>query len=298
MAERSDTPNTKDARMPAGRLTRRLRAVPVYLVGLLVLLIFALPYIWMFASSFKTTLDIFDDMNPFSIWTLVPREPTMDNFVRLWTDKGIGRYLLNTLVIAAAQIVLTLVVCTTAAFALSKFTFRGRGVLFVLILVSFMIPFQTILIPLFDVIRRLGLTDTYQSVFLPFAASAFAVFILRQAFQEIPVDMIDAARIDGASDLQLFRLVCLPMVKPALATVVLLTFIDAWNSFLWPLIVLNDPSKQVIQIAIANTARPGLTPDFGLIFAGATIATLPALLVFLALQRYFVQGIALTGLKG
>ena len=124
------------------------------------------------------------------------------------------------------------------------------------------------------------------------------MFILRQAFLEIPGDTIDAARIDGASDVQLFRLVCLPMVKPALATVVLLTFVDAWNSFLWPLIVFNDPNKQVVQIAIANTARPGLTPDFGLIFAGATIATLPALVVFLFLQRYFVEGVALTASKG
>jgi multiple sugar transport system permease protein len=285
---------------PASRRGTRLSAgtIAAYAIGLIVFLVFALPFLWMFASSFKSTLNIFADMTPFSIWTLLPRDATLDNFARLWTDKAIGRYLLNTLIIAAAQIVVTLVVCSLAAFALSKFQFRGRSVLFVLVLVSFMIPFQAILIPLFDVVRRLGMTNTYQAVFLPFAASAFAVFILRQAFQEIPVDTIDAARIDGASDLQLFRLVCLPMIKPALATVVLLTFVDAWNSFLWPLIVLNDPSKQVVQIAIANTARPGLTPDFGLIFAGATIATLPALIVFLALQRYFVQGVALTGLKG
>jgi ABC-type glycerol-3-phosphate transport system permease component len=262
-----------------------------------VLTVYALPYLWMFFSGFKTKFGILEDATPLSIWTLLPREPTFDNFIALFAEHNMARFIMNSLIVTAAEVLLVVVVCSLAGYGLSRLRFPGRGLVFAAVLVSFMIPFDAIVIPLFEVVRTLGFTNTYFAVFLPFIASPLAVFVFRQAFDEVPQEMLDAGRIDGASEFQLYRRVALPMIGPAIATVVLLTFIGAWNSFLWPLIVLNDRELQVVQIAIANSARPGITPEFGLIFAGATIATIPALLVFLSLQRFFVRGISLTGMK-
>jgi ABC-type glycerol-3-phosphate transport system permease component len=284
--------------MTRGSPASRLWHVARHGIALLVFLIFAVPYAWIVLSSFKTKLGIFNDASPLSIWTLIPRMPIVDNFVRLFTERGIGQNLVNSSIVAAGQVVFTVVVSSATGFALSILRFRGQSALFGIILISMMIPFQAVVVPLFEVVRRLGVTDSLVAVFLPWISSGLAIFIMRQAFYSIPRDMMDAAVVDGASDWRVFRSVCLPLVGPAIATVVLVTFVDAWNAFLWPLIVLSSPSNQVIQVAIANAAPPGLTPEWGLIFAGATVATLPTLAVFLALQRYFIQGFALTGTKG
>jgi ABC-type glycerol-3-phosphate transport system permease component len=287
-------------RRPARSGTAGRRVAVAVASGALMIVIFVLfitPFLWMVGSAFKSNSDIFRDVYPLSLQTFLPTHPTLENFISVLGERGLARNLLNSAIVAVAQVVLTVGVCSLAAYGFARLHFRGRDKLFGVVLIAALIPFEVNMIPLYQVIRGMGLQSTYWALFLPWIANPFGIFLLRQAFIEVPRDYEDAARIDGASHLQIFRHLIVPLARPAIATLILLTFLWSWNAFLWPLIVMQDPTKQVVQVAIAGFSAPEEIPAWGDIFAASTLVTIPVLILFLALQRHYVRGISLAGMK-
>lgn len=269
-------------------------AAILFLIGLC----FLAPFLWITANSFKPQLTIFSDVSPLSWRALVPVEPILDNYRTLFERTNILRALLNTAIVAAGQVMLTLILCSMAAYALTRIRFRGSNVVFVLILLTFLLPIEAMLVPLYQIVSGLGLNNTLLGVMIPWVASPFGLFLLKQAFEELPKDLEDAARIDGAGHLRTFVSIILPNVKVPLLTLGLVTFLFSWNSFLWPLVIVQTPDTQLIQVAIAQQGSPTQLPNWGETFAGATVATLPLILLFLLLQKFFTQGMTMSGIKG
>lgn len=263
-----------------------------------IVVVFLLPYAWIVTSAFKPHAIIFRDVNPISLWTFIPAHPTIDNFVRLFTERGLGRALMNSAIISSCQVAGTLVMCSLAAYGLTRIRFRGSSVVFVMILMTFLLPIESLMVPLYMNISRMGLADTLIAAFIPWIASPFGLFLLRQAFEELPRELDDAARIDGAGHFRIFWSIVLPNVRTALATLALVTFLFSWNAFLWPMVILQSTRNQVVQIAIAQSVAPGQLPNWGETFAGAAAATVPLIILFLFLQRFFIRGITMTGVKG
>jgi ABC-type glycerol-3-phosphate transport system permease component len=295
------TPTPEPATHPVSRLPGSVstlgRLVTAVIVVALIVAAFLGPYVWMFASGLKTQESIFTDVSPVSWKTFIPTDPTLENVIALFTERGIARALLNSALVAGFQVVGALVICCPAAYALTRMRFRGRNVIFAFILATFMVPSEALAVPLFQLVAGIGLQDTLIGVGIPWIASAFGLFLLRQAFEAIPVELDEAARIDGAGHLRIFWHVILPNVRADLVTFVLMIFLFSWNGFLWPLVVIQSPEKVVVQVAIAQSVAPGELPNWGLSFAGASIATIPLLVLFLFLQRLFIPGLARTGLK-
>ncbi|MCR8669564.1 carbohydrate ABC transporter permease [Agrococcus sp. HG114] len=269
--------------------------------GLLMLavigVVFLLPFMWIISSGFKSQQDIFAGLVPFSWEAFLPLNPTLDNFVQLFVEKGVGQSLLNSFAVAAIEVIGALVVCSLAAYALTRMKWKGRGAVFALILVTFMLPVEAMFVPLYRVVSGMGLADNLWGVALPGVASVFGLFLLKQAFEDIPRELDEAARIDGAGHFRIFFSIILPNVKTALATLILVKFLFSWNMFLWPLVALQSPQLKLIQVAVAHEVDPNSLPNWGLTFAGAAVAVVPVLLLFLLLQRYFVKGLATTGMK-
>ncbi|UFN48996.1 carbohydrate ABC transporter permease [Roseomonas sp. OT10] len=272
------------------------------LLGLLVLaavvVFFLGPYAWIVASSFKPQDAIFRDLRPLSWATFWPQSPTLDNFIHLFTNRGMGRALLNSAIISACQVAFTLILCSLAAYGLTRIRFRGANLVFTLVLMTFLLPIESLMVPLYMTVSGLRLQDTLPGAFIPWIASPFGLFLLRQHFEELPRELDEAARIDGAGHFRIFWSIVLPNVRVALVTLALVTFLFSWNAFLWPLVILSSPRNIVVQLAIAQSVAPGQLPNWGETFAGATIATVPLILLFLFLQRFFVRGVAMSGVKG
>ncbi len=264
----------------------------------IILIVFLAPYAWIVASSFKQHFAIFRDLKPISWATFFPADPTIDNFVHLFANRGIGRALINSAIVSSCQVLGTLALCALAAYGLTRIRFRGSNVVFALVLMTFLLPIESLMVPLYMHVTKLGFADTLVGVFIPWIASPFGLFMLRQAFEEIPRELDEAARIDGAGHFRIFWSIILPNVRTPLATLALVTFLFSWNAFLWPLVILHSPRNHVVQLAIAQSVSIAQLPNWGETFAGATIATVPLIVLFLFLQRYFVRGIALTGVKG
>lgn len=270
----------------------------IILILILVALIFVIPYLWMVFSSLKTTEEIFKYSWPLTWKTLFPPNPTLINYLNIFGKWKFGKNIINSLIAALGQMVGTLIISTLAAYVFSRMKFKGRDLLFSLVMLTAMVPFEVIMVPLYITIRNLNLTSSYFALFLPWIASPFGVFLMRQSFSEIPRDYDDAAKVEGASLIQVFWHVILPNAKASVITLALMSFMWSWNSFLWPLIVMQDKNKQVAQVAIATFALPGDIPAWGEIFAGATAATIPILIIFILLQRYYIRGVVMSGIKG
>jgi len=277
---------------------RTLQIVAGAVILIVILAIFLGPYAWVVASSFKPQFAIFRDLKPISWATFFPGDPTIANFVHLFENRGIGRALVNSAIVSSCQVIGTLALCSMAAYGLTRIQFKGSNAVFALVLMTFLLPIESLMVPLYIHVTGLGLADTLVGVFIPWIASPFGLFLLRQAFEEIPRELDEAARIDGAGHFRIFWSIILPNVKTPLATLALVTFLFSWNAFLWPLVILHSPRNHVVQLAIAQSVSIAQLPNWGETFAGATIATVPLIVLFLFLQRYFVRGIALTGVKG
>ena len=277
---------------------RALGWLAAAVILLLILTVFLGPYAWIVASSFKPQFEIFRDLNPISWATFIPANPTIANFVHLFVNRGVGRALINSAIVSSCQVGGTLILCTMAAYGLTRMRFRGANIVFGIVLMTFLLPIESLMVPLYMHVANLGLQDTLAGVFIPWIASPFGLFMLRQAFEDLPRELDEAATIDGAGHFRIFWSVILPNVHTTLATLALVTFLFSWNAFLWPLVVISSPRNQLIQLAIAQSVSIGQLPNWGETFAGATIATVPLIVLFLFLQRYFVRGIALTGVKG
>jgi ABC-type glycerol-3-phosphate transport system permease component len=266
-------------------------------LGLLIIAgIFIGPYIWMVASAFKPRAEIFAHLNPVSWRTFIPLNPTFDNIRELWVEFEFWRPIWNSLWIAIVTVVIALLLNSMIAFALSRLKFKGRNFLFVIVLSTLLIPFEAIMVPMFLVVQRIGLDDTFPGIFLPWVVDAFIIFLLRQHFRELPDALQDAATIDGCTPFQIYWKIFLPNIRPALVSAGFIKFIYSWDAYIWPLIITRDPEKSVVAIAIARLfTDQDILWEY--VFAGSFLATIPIALLFLFLQRYYIQGVATSGLK-
>lgn len=290
----SPGPGVSKATGPSRGTGSRLKRPLLYLLVSLGLLIMAAPFLWMALSAFKTDQEL--TASP-PVW--LPSEWTLGNFERLLDRLDLPRYFLNSLLVATLVTVSNLVFCSMLGYALAKLRFAGRNKVFGLVLGALMVPGNLMLLPLFVLMSKLQLIDSYAALVLPFAAGAFGVFLMRQFMQSIPDELLEAARMDGASEWYIFWRIVMPLVKPALATLTIFTFLGSWNNFVWPLIATNDPDKYTLPVALATFATdPNQSAGSnGMLMAGSFLIVLPVLLVFAVLQRHFTQGIATAGMK-
>lgn len=251
------------------------------------------PLIWLVSTAFKSPAENIFQFPP-QFW---PQQPTLENFITVWQTHPFGRYLLNSCLISSLTVTLNLIFCSLAAYPLARLQFKGRDWIFAAIVSTIMIPFQIVMIPLFILTIQLGLQNTYLGVILPAIASAFGIFLLRQAFQSVPKELEEAARIDGCSELGIWWYVMLPAVRPALVTLAIFVFIGSWSDFLWPLLVLDKPESYTLPLGVASLAGT-FSLDWRLIAAGSVISILPVLVFFLAVQQYIIPSEAGSGLKG
>ncbi|MFZ5616445.1 MAG: carbohydrate ABC transporter permease [Pseudomonadota bacterium] len=261
--------------------------------GLAVVAVFTLlPLFWMTSVSFMSPGEASAFPPP-----LLPRHPTLENYRALIEQAELGRYFVNSLFVASVATALSLTFNVAAGYAFAKLDFKGREAAFRLLLAALVIPAQVAMIPLFLMLKGMGLVNTWIGVLVPFFATIFGIFLVRQYALSIPTEMIEAARMEGASDIRIFRSVVLPSLSPILVTLGLFTFLGAWNDFFWPLIVLADSDKYTLPIAIAALSREHVQ-DVELMMAGAVVTVTPVLILFLALQRFYIQGLLVGSVKG
>jgi ABC-type glycerol-3-phosphate transport system permease component len=290
-------------------VARAGRAAPATLLRwgayLLISLIFLLPFIWMTLGSLRPEREIFANLYPFGWRTFVPIEWTLTNYLDVlgMSDEGrrygfnFGRNLLNSFFISTAVVLSSLIFNTMGAYFFARLRFPLKNVLLIFVFATLLIPFEVTIIPLYIVVRELGIQNSYWALILPWYASPFVIFALIQFFKRIPMDLDEAAIMDGANYFQILRHVIVPNAVPGLITMALLEFQFIWNLFFWPLIAVSNNDIQVIQVAIS--AQTTQTQVFwGRTFAGAALASLPVIIIFLRLQRYYIQGVAQYGVKG
>jgi multiple sugar transport system permease protein len=246
----------------------------------------------MVMSSFKNESQIFASPQR---W--IPQPITIENYRHAWNTFPLGRFYLNSLYVAMVVMVSQGCVASLAAYVFARLQFPARDEIFLVFLSTMMLPSQIMLIPRFIIMKELGWIDTYRALIVPFIATPFATFLLRQAFLDIPSDLEDAARMDGCSRFRILFLVVLPLAKPALATLATFTFMEHWNAFLWPLIVIQTKKKLTLQVGL-SMLRSELGTEWGTLMAASVLAALPTIVVYFFAQRQFVAGITLTGLKG
>ena len=272
---------------------RRLPLQAIVLHALLVAgaLLALLPMVWMVSASLMPAGEA-ASFPP----RLFPRTVTLEHYEALFTRLDLGRYLLNSALIAVTVTVLSLVVNSMAGYAFAKLRFRGRDRAFRLLATGLVVPVQVAMLPLFLLMKELGFINSYWGVIIPSLASIFGIFLVRQYALSIPDELLDAARMDGASELRLYWSVVLPVIAPILATLAIWTFLTTWNDFMWPLIVLSDDARYTLPVALASLVGEHVQ-DVELMMAGSVLTVLPVLLVFLFLQRYYIQGIMAGSVK-
>lgn len=273
------------------RRTWRGQSALTYLALTLGAVVMLAPLIWMVLASFKSLPEILT-YPP----TVLPRSFGTANYETVITQGNYPRYFLNSVIVALVSVSAILVTSSLAGYAFAKFRFPGRNVLFVLVLATLMIPFQVRVIPLYVLASDLGLLNSYAGLVLPSLVDAFGIFLMRQFIQSIPNDLMDAARADGASEIRIFVSVVLPLVKPALSALAIFTLITSWESFLWPLLVASSTDLYTLPLGLSQFAGRFLT-RVDLQMAASTLTVLPLLIVFLVMQRRFIEGIATTGGK-
>lgn len=265
-----------------------------YLLLVAIALVMLLPLIWLVSTAFKSpTEDIFQFPPRF-----LPEQPTFENFVTVWQTNPFGRYLFNSILVALLTVGLNLLFCALAAYPLARLEFRGREVIFTLIVATILIPFQIVMIPLYILAVQMGLRNTYLGLIFPAIASAFGIFLLRQAFQGVPKELEEAARMDGCSELGIWWFVMLPSIRPALVTLAIFVFIGSWSDFLWPLIILDQPEYYTLPLGVARLLGTTFGQDWRLVAAGSVISIAPILLFFIFMQRYIVPTESGSGVKG
>lgn len=253
-----------------------------------------LPFFWVFSASFMTSAEISRLPPP-----LLPAQPQWHNYLDVARVVPLARAYFNSLLVTGLQVVGSLFLSSLCGFAFAKYQFPGRDVLFMLILATMMIPFFVILIPVFYIVKQFGWLNNYAGLIIPGLVSAYSIFLMRQFMVSIPDELLDAARMDGASEFRIYWQIVLPLTGPALATLGSFNFVGTWNSFLWPLLVVQSRDLFTVPLALNSLRTYGMEAQFQhLQMAGTAISVIPTVIVFVMLQRYFVRGIALTGLKG
>ena len=259
---------------------------------LAVSLLTLIPLFWMVSVSFMTPGE--SSTFPPPLW---PSQPTWANYITLFSQAGIGRYLVNSIFVATVATMLSLCFNVSAGYAFAKLKFAGRDRIFRFLLGALVIPSQVAMMPLFLLLKNLGLVNTYGGVIVPAMAGIFGIFLVRQYALSIPDELLEAARMDGASEFRIFGVIVLPALKPIIVTLAIFTFLGTWNDFMWPLIVLTDQEFYTLPIALASLSREHVQ-DNEMMMAGSVLTVLPVLLLFVALQRQYIQGLLLGSVKG
>ena len=263
----------------------------VVVVLILVTLFFLFPLYWIVTGSFKDVIEI-NAREP--VW--FPHAPTIDNYLRLFEHPAL-RWLFNIVFISGMAMLLTCITASLAGYALAKKRFIGRGILFTIIICAMALPKQVIVIPLLQEMTFVGLNDTLAAVILPTVGWPFGVFLMKQFAETIPTEILEAARVDGAGELRTFTTVVLPMIKPGIGALAIFTFVNTWNDYFLQLVMLRSEENWTLPVGIARL-QGEMSNDFGLIMAGAALAAVPIIIVFIAFQKYFTQGIAMGAVKG
>jgi multiple sugar transport system permease protein len=270
---------------------RRLATAFVNGALLVMAVLTVFPLVWMLSVSLMSSGEASTFPPP-----LLPGQATLANYRQLFTQAGMGGYLVNSVALTTAVTLGSLLFNVAAGYAFAKLRFAGRDRIFKLLLGALVIPSQVAMVPLFLLLRHLGLVNTYGGIIVPALASIFGIFVVRQYALSIPDDVLEAARIDGASEFRIFRSIVVPVLRPIIVTLAVFTSLGAWNDFMWPLIVLNDMELYTLPVALASLSREHVQ-DNELMMAGAVLTTLPVLLVFLAMQRYYIRGLTLGSVK-
>lgn len=281
-----------EARAGIGDRRATMVSVLLYAMLLLAAAITLMPYAWMLSSSFKPNIEIFS-----ATIQLIPSHPILDNYVAAVTRQPVARAILNSIIMAGAETIAVVFTSVFIAYPFARLQFRGRDTVFLLILGTMMIPSQITMIPTFIVMKWLGWIDTYQGLIVPRMVAPLGIFLMRQFLQTLPRELEEAARIDGCGRLQTLWLVLVPLMGPAVATLAIFTFTASWNEFFWPLIVIQSTEMWTIQLLIASLKQAEVA-DWGMIMAVVTLSVIPTVAIYVMLQRYFVKGIAMSGLKG
>lgn len=263
-----------------------------YSIAFVLVLVFLVPVIYIIVSSFKPINELFST-NP----SFFPNQWTGDNYVEALARGDFSRYILNSLIVAVSSTVLAVIINTMSGYALAKFRFKGDSIIMLVILSTIMLPLEIIMVPIFTVLRFFGLYNSLWALIIPPAATPTGIFLMRQYLLTIPDEIIQSARIDGASEWKIFYSIIIPNAKPAIATIAIFSFMWRWNDYVWPLIAINSPKKYTLQLAIANFTGEFNT-DYNSILAVSAISMIPMLIIFLIFQRQFVQGTVESGMKG
>jgi multiple sugar transport system permease protein/arabinosaccharide transport system permease protein len=278
-------------RLPRRDVRLALGTILINLLLLIGVVLTVIPFLYMVLSAFKPNSEIFG--TPLTLW---PTHPTFDNMVGLFTRVPFARWALNTAIVAGIGTALSVLLGSLAGFAFAKYDFRFKNLLFFLMLATLLIPFQVLLVPQFQIMRILHWFNTYQGLIVPRAVTAFGIFLMRQYTLGVPNELLDSARVDGASEFGIWWRVVLPLVRPGLAILAILSFTALWNDFFWPLIVTTDPSMFVMNLGIFSLVGP-YDFQYGILLSGTLLASVPILIVFLIFQRQFIAGLTQGAVK-
>lgn len=259
--------------------------------------LFLTPILWALSASLSSQEQVFANTRPFSWRAFLPEEPSLDAYRSLLDNDLFVRSVVNSLILSSVTVVIGVTVAGLAGFALARFDFRGKGIVFAIVVFTFMLPLEAIVIPLFQLVSDFGWTDTWLGLAIPGIANGVVIFLFRQFFLDFPEEVIEAAKLDGAVWPRIVRSIVLPLAWPVIISASLWLFILTWNSFFWPLVIAPDEDLRVIQVQI-STAVSDSRVEWPSLFAGALIATVVPLALVLPLQKYFVQSIASEGSKG
>jgi len=266
----------------------------IYSCLILLVTVIVVPLLWMILSSFKPGYEIFEA--PLRFW---PKNFTLSNYPKLFQEVPFARSFLNSVFVTGTFLIFTSFLSSLGGFAFAKYQFPFGNILFVIVLATLMIPVHIILVPLYLIMQKLGLVNSLWALIIPFSAHPLGIFLMRQYFTTIPSELMDAGRIDGCSEFGIFWRIALPLAKPAIAALVIVLGIEKWNSFLWPLTILNENETFTLPIQLATLLNVFKEkPEFGVVLAGGTLAVLPVVIMFLILQKHFVRGITMGAVKG
>lgn len=267
--------------------------IVLYVVLLIITALMVVPFLWMLSASIKSNREVFI-MDPF-VW--IPEVPRWQNYVGIWTKIPLLKFVQNTVILTIIVTFLQLLTSSFAAYSFSKLEFKHKNTLFLAYIATIAMPWQVYMVPQFIMMRGMGLNDKLLAMICLQAFSAFGVFMMKQFYDGIPTDLCEAARIDGMSEYKIYSKIMLPLSKPALSTLTIFTFVNTWNDYLGPLIYLKTETKKTIQLGLKMFIGQ-YSAEYGLIMAGSVLSLIPVIVVFLCLQKYFVEGVAATGLKG
>ncbi|MBB5516483.1 multiple sugar transport system permease protein [Rubricella aquisinus] len=284
---RASSETLLDTRAPVKRdYTQYIRWLLLFGGGLLMIM----PITYMLSTSFKWPHEVYN-------LNLIPEEPTLDNYIHVLEDGRFFRWFINSLIIAVITTISNVLFDSLVGYTLCKFKFRGRYIIFIAILSTLMIPTEMLVIPWYLMSQSFGWLDSYWGIMFPGLMTAFGTFLMKQFFETVPDDFIEAARIDGLNELQIWWTVAMPLVKPALSALAIFVFLGNWTAFIWPLIVTNSQELYTLPVGL-TTFSVEQQVEWELIMTGAALATIPTLIVFLIFQRYIIRGVVMAGLKG